>query len=238
MKACAGKPTDWAQKAPHIFRAERITPRKHLGASLCKMACGVDPILPFDFTEATWLMDPFSAPMTNEQLISTRARMLEKREDDIILMRERVKKFRQDLAERMLRTFKGIKAPQCVKPGTLVLVKNKRIETEHNRKPKPRWLGPFIVIRQHGGSFQSSYIVSELNRVVLTDRVAAARIRIYWPRVDMSYEISRIIQETPEHIWERATGPQRVDEEAIEDEDEDATAGLPEPESEEGEEDD
>ncbi|EJD36648.1 hypothetical protein AURDEDRAFT_34300, partial [Auricularia subglabra TFB-10046 SS5] len=97
-------------------------------------------------------------------------------------MRERVTQFRAKAAERMLRSYRGLKAPESVAPGTLVLVKNSRIELEHNRKPKPRWLGPFIVLRRHSGG---SYILAELDSSVLVDRVAAARVRLYHARADV-----------------------------------------------------
>ncbi|KZV95173.1 hypothetical protein EXIGLDRAFT_587487, partial [Exidia glandulosa HHB12029] len=68
------------------------------------------------------------------------------------------------------------------RPGTLVLVKYKRIEMEHNRKPKPKWLGTFVVLKRHSGG---SYILAELDRSVIVDRVAAFRIRLYVPRADV-----------------------------------------------------
>lgn len=227
MKACAGQPQKWVSKCPYVFWAERITTRKHLGMSPYQMAYGCDPVMPFDFEEATWLVPPLQPPMTTEEMIILRARQLEKRPSDIAAMRERVRKFRQQSADRMLKNYKGLKAPERVKPGTLVLVKNKRIEMELNRKHKNRWLGPYIVLRQHGGTFQGSYILAELDTSVIVDRVAAARIRLYWPRVETRYNVSRIIEEAPKYVWERATGPQSVDDEEVDSEDEDATSGLP-----------
>lgn len=228
MKACGGSPRKWASKAYYVFWAERITTRRHLGMSPYQMAYGCEPVMPLDFEEATWLVPPLQVPISTQDMIVARARQLEKRASDIAAMRKRIKAFRQDAADRMNRTYKGLKAPQCVQPGTLVLVKNTRIETEHNRKHKQRWLGPYIVLRQHGGTFQGSYILAELDRSVIIDRVAAARIRLYWPRHDVKYSVSRIIEETPQYVWERATAPQPVDHELPEEE-EDATAGLPEP---------
>ena len=129
-------------------------------------------------------------------------------------MRERVRKFRQRAADRMMQNYNGLKAPLRVPPGTLVLVKNNRIEVEHNRKPKPRWLGPYIVIQQRGTSYKGSYILAELNGAVMIQRYAAARVRLYYARATLRYNVQQIIKNTPTAIWERVTGTQNVDNES------------------------
>ncbi|KZV95172.1 hypothetical protein EXIGLDRAFT_587393, partial [Exidia glandulosa HHB12029] len=92
MKACGNQPNRWAMLLIFIFWAERVTVKRHLGISPYRMAHGCEPILPFDLREATWLTAPMQPPMTTEDLIATRARQLEKREEDIEMMRERVRK--------------------------------------------------------------------------------------------------------------------------------------------------
>ena len=119
----------------------------------------------------------------------------------------------------MMRDYNGLKAPLRVPPGTLVLVKNNRIEVEHNRKPKPRWLGPYIVILQRGSTFQGSYVLADLNGAVMVQRFAAARIRLYYARATLTYNVQQIIKNTPPAIWERVTGAQSVDDE-VQDKDE------------------
>lgn len=47
------------------------------------MAHGVEPTLLFDVTEATYLTPPLDAPISHDDLISLRARQLEKRQDDL-----------------------------------------------------------------------------------------------------------------------------------------------------------
>ncbi|EJD41808.1 hypothetical protein AURDEDRAFT_68242 [Auricularia subglabra TFB-10046 SS5] len=216
MKACGKEPNKWASKAHAVFWAERVTAKRHLGMSPYRMVHGCEPVLPLDFEQATWLVPPMQPPMSTEELIATRARQIEKRDEDIEAMRERVTQFRAKAAERMLRSYRGLKAPESVTPGTLVLVKNSRIELEHNRKPKPRWLGPFIVLRRHSGG---SYILAELDSSVLVDRVAAARVRLYHARADVRYNVKQIVENAPKYVWERANAPQAVDdEEEVEDE--------------------
>ena len=215
MKACGSQPQKWAQKAHSVFWAERVTVKRHLGMSPYKMAYGCDPVLPLDYEQATWLVPPMQPPMTTEELIAARSRQIEKRSEDIASIRERVRRFREKASERMLRSYKGLKAPKNIEPGTLVIVKNSRIEMEHNRKPKPRWLGPFIVLKRHSGG---SYILTELDSSVIVDCIAAAHIRLHHARADVQYNVKQIIEGTPKYVWERANAKQAVDDEAEEEE--------------------
>ena len=59
------------------------------------------------------------------------------------------------------------------KPGSLVLVRNYRIEESLNRKTKPCYTGPFIVVQKTIGS---SYVIAELDRSQSQLRVAAFRV--------------------------------------------------------------
>jgi len=64
-------------------------------------------------------------------------------------------------------------------PGDLVLIRNTRIEKELNRKTKPRYLGPFEVVRQTKGG---SYVVKEMDGSTRSQGVAAFRMLPYYPR--------------------------------------------------------
>ena len=63
--------------------------------------------------------------------------------------------------------------------GSLVLVRNSRVEVELNRKTKPRYLGPMIVLRRTIGG---SYLLAELDGSVSRLRFAAFRLLPYHPR--------------------------------------------------------
>jgi hypothetical protein len=55
VKACKGDTTRWPTVAPFAFWVDRITVRKATGYSLFHMVHGVEPVLPFDLAEATFL---------------------------------------------------------------------------------------------------------------------------------------------------------------------------------------
>jgi hypothetical protein len=60
-----------------------------------------------------------------------------------------------------------------------VLMQNTAIEKSLNRKMKPRYLGPLIVLSRNGGG---AYILCELDRSVLRNTVAVFQLVPYSAR--------------------------------------------------------
>ena len=86
-----------------------------------------------------------------------------------------------------------------LKPGSLVLVKNSAIELSADRKMKPCYLGPMVVIRcLRGGAF----ILAELDGAVWQNRVAAFRVVPYLARKEISYnkEVKQLLDAPEESI--------------------------------------
>jgi hypothetical protein len=63
VKACNGDITQWPHFVHHIFWADRVTTRRSTGHSPYFMAHGVEPILPLDITEATFLLPDISSSL-------------------------------------------------------------------------------------------------------------------------------------------------------------------------------
>jgi hypothetical protein len=77
MKVCDREEWKWPTATHAVFWAERITTHKALGHSAYYIAHGVEPLLPFDLAEATYMVLPQSTMSTTE-LIALRAQQLQK----------------------------------------------------------------------------------------------------------------------------------------------------------------
>ncbi|KZP21026.1 hypothetical protein FIBSPDRAFT_692541, partial [Athelia psychrophila] len=68
-------------------------------------------------------------------------------------------------------------------PGAVVLIRNSEIEKSLDRKSKPRYAGPMIVVRR---TLRGSYQLAEMDGTVSRLRYAAFRIIPYHSRTDIS----------------------------------------------------
>ena len=199
MKTCKGEETRWRQVLPQVFWAERITIRKSIGYSPYYMVHGVHPLLPFDIVEATYLVPKQDFGISTEELIATRARQLSKRPDDLDNMQAIVTRTRRQNLRRFEQQHRSRIVDFDFQPGSLVLVRNTRVEESLNRKTKPRYLGPMVVLRKTIGT---SYVVSELDGSESLLRVAGFRLVPYLSRtrttVPLPSEPSESIDPTEE----------------------------------------
>ena len=139
----------------------------------------VEPVLPFDLTEATFLVEGFRRGMTSEELLALRIRQLLKKESDLEHAAEVLQQSRLRSKEEFERRYSRRIKKSIFQPGDLVLVRNTRVEKELNRKTKPRYLGPFEVVRQTKGG---SYVVREMDGATRSQGIAAFRMLPYYPR--------------------------------------------------------
>lgn len=205
----------WPAVLHSVLWAERVTIQKSTGHSPYWMAHGVEPILPFDLAEATYLVPPPDDMMTTEDLIAFRARQLEKRPDDLAKVMESVRLARsQYIAEFMKRNRLSIR-DYDFKPGDLVLVRNKAIETEHSRKMKPRYLGPMLVVRRRAGG---AYHLAELDGTISKRTYAAFRVIPYHARRRLEGNITKLLNMTESALEELL---EKEDIEPLEEEEED-----------------
>jgi len=147
VKSTQGGEACWSLSAHSVFWAEQITILRSTGLSPYFMVHGVEPLFPFDLAEATFLVPiPDADPTSRSNLISWHARQLQKRVEDIDNIRERVLISRFVSIKQFEAQFKNRIQDHNFQPGNLVLVWNTRIEKELNRKMKPRYLGPMVVL--------------------------------------------------------------------------------------------
>lgn len=190
VKACNGEIARWPKMLPYVLWADRVTTRKATGMSPFYMAHGVEPLLPFDVTEATYLIPDLDSPMTTAELIAVRARQLEKREEDLARIRDRIMAARQQSVAQFEKEHAHTMHDYNFKPGALVLVRNTKIESDLGRKCKPRYLGPLVVVRRTQGG---AYVLAELDGAISRLRFAAFRLIPYRARSRTAIPVTEFV---------------------------------------------
>lgn len=139
------------------------------------------------------MLPPIAIPASTEDLIAYRARQLLKREEDLDMIHIRVLKSRQESIDQFVKKFEKSIFDYTFDPGAQVLVRNTRVEKELNRKTKPRYLGPMIVVRR---TFGGSYILAEPDGSLSKLRYAAFRIVPYFARDTTRISVTHLLDST------------------------------------------
>ena len=181
VKSCQGKIKDWPNKVPLAFFADKITTSRVTGFSPYYLLHGVHPVLPIDLFEATFLVQGFKDSMPTEELLALRIRQLEKHPKDIEEAAKSLASSRMKSKEQFEKRYQKRITKKTFGPGDLVLIRNSEVEQELSRKVKPRYIGPYRVVRQTRGG---SYVLAELDGTVRRSGVAAFRLIPYISRED------------------------------------------------------
>ena len=149
------------------------------------MVHSIKPLFPFDLAEATFLILPSDTkPLSSSGLITWRARQLQKHQEDLESICEYVLKAWFKSVKHFEAAFKNWIKDFDFRAGSLVLVQNTQIEKELNRKTKPQYLGPMVVLCWTTGR---SYLLVELDGAVSRLCYAAFRLIPYYPCLSSIY---------------------------------------------------
>jgi hypothetical protein len=141
-------PSELVAQCKVLSFADRITVSRVTGFSAYYLLHGVHPVLPFDLADATFLVDGFTSGLSSTDLLVLRMRQLERRKEDLEKAAQALKKARFKSKEEFEWKFRKRMRRDHYKPGELVLVRNSGEEMKMNRKTKPRYLGPYKVVRR------------------------------------------------------------------------------------------
>ena len=193
LKDCKGNIKKWPERVHLAFFADRVTTRRVTGFSPFYLLHGVDPVLPFDLTEATFMISGYRAGLTSAELLALRIRQLDKRPEDIQRAAEAVKRSRIASKAQFEKRFRHRILKMPIEPGQLVLVRNSERDGPMPDKYSPRYLGPYIVDRRTKGG---SYVLKELDGTFIRRAVAAMRLLPYKPRVPKHLQSEEISDES------------------------------------------
>ena len=187
FKACDGNDSCWPMVAPFAFWADRATTRKSTGHSPFFMVHGVEPILPFDLVQATFLVPDLTKPLSTGDLLAIRAHQLQKHPADLAAIHDRVLANRHASIHQFEKQYANTIRDFNFAPGSLVLVRNTNLGME---KMKPCYLGPMVVLQR---SRNSAYHLGELDGAVSRLRYAAFRLIPYHARSRSSIPVTQVV---------------------------------------------
>jgi len=165
--------------------ADRITVSSVTGYSPYYLLHGTHPLLPFDLSEATCMIDGYRSGLSTSELLSLRIQQLHRHPADLEKAANTLKQaqFRSKLQFEKRYHYKLQKSNYL--PGSLVLVRNSQLEATVSKfKTEPRYLGPFEIVEC---TTRGNYILQELDGAKHAEQYAAFRIIPYISRTDPQF---------------------------------------------------
>jgi len=172
---------------PFIFWADHVTTRKSTGYSPFYITHGVDPVLPFNLTLATFLVPDIDEPLSTEDLLAIRTHQLEKRPANFAAIHNHILMSRFASVHQFINQHVHMIRDYDFDPGTLVLVRNSGSNMD---KTKPHYYGPMVVLRHN---CNGTYRLGELDGAISKLHYAAFRLIPYHARSQSFIPVTRIV---------------------------------------------
>ncbi|MBW0485547.1 hypothetical protein O181_025262 [Austropuccinia psidii MF-1] len=144
---CGENGGKWKKYLPLVTLAERISTKRTTGFSTFELQFEQLPVVKTDIEKKTFLAVKWHKLSTTEELLEGRDKELEGKEEMRRKAAEKLQKTSQDSMKYWDRRMANqLRSP--LKPGDLVLVYSKAIETNWAPLFTNKWNGPYRVIRQ------------------------------------------------------------------------------------------
>ncbi len=192
VKACEGEMSRWPAVAPFVFWADHVMTRKSTGHTPFYMAHGVEPILPFNLTLATFLVPDLCRPLLTNELLAAHTQQLQLHQADLDKIQVRILKSRFASVQQFERQYQGMIVDHDFGPGSLVLVRSTGIDSDLANKMKPRYFGPMVVVWR---TWNGAYHLVELDGAVSKLRYAAFHLVPYFACSRSTIPVTRILDQ-------------------------------------------
>lgn len=167
----------WRRNLDAVLWADRVTTRKSTGFSPFRLIYGEDCVLPVELSAQTWAVIDWNRVNSIEKLLAARARLLQRRDEDIKKAQEAVRASREK-NKAWFDKNKPIRKDKLV-VGDWVLVHNTQLEKQWSKKLDNRWLGPYKI---RSVSDKGTYLLQEPDGTHLTSVFAGERVKRFYPR--------------------------------------------------------
>ncbi len=160
VKACPkqrnGEIKNWHKYIDIAVFADQVTTSSVTGYTPYYLLHGVEPLLPIDLVEATFMVEGLWSGISTEDLLALRIWQLSHHPNDLSHAAEMLKKARVQSCDQFMQRYKQRLQKSEYKTSELVLVQNSQLEMTINRfKTDPRYLGPYEVVRRtYGGAYK------------------------------------------------------------------------------------
>jgi hypothetical protein len=150
-----------------------------MGCSPYFAVTGSHPLIPLNISKATYLQPPPDSILSTTDLIARRAIALQKRSQDLANLYSNVYTAHLKAAKHFKLAHQHTMRDYNFERGDLALLRNTQIEKALNRKMRPQYLSPLIVIARNYGR---AYILCKLDGTIFHRPIAVFRLLPYLAR--------------------------------------------------------
>ena len=173
LKDCGKHPKQWPLKVSLTFFADHVTTRCSTGFSPFYFLHGTHLILPFDLTEATFIISSYRTGLSS-------LHQLDKRPADLKCTSKAIEKSKLASKGQFEKQFQHRLHTKSLGKGQLVLIRNSVCNTGLVNKYTPRYSGPYIIHRETKAGV---YVLKELDGTFMWQAMASFRLLPYLPHV-------------------------------------------------------